>query len=267
MNYQNPFRQLAVFHSVSWRLFNPAIGAFLFRLLAVNVAVYEKCFRKRSPRCAFIQIHRAKEGRQMKIVAVFFAALILGLSHVLSAEFIPEGLSKYLLYLLMFLVGLGVGSSDNLSSMFKGISPISFLLPLCTIAGSFSMTILIWPLLNGVSLFDSLAISSGFGYYSLSSVMITELKTPLIGATAAAELGAMALLANIFRELMALSLSPFLYRRFGPFAPIAAAGVTSYDVMMPTIVRLCGKQYVPLTILNGFCLDLLVPVLVLFFAS
>lgn len=57
----------------------------------------------------------------------------------------------------------------------------------------------------------------GFGYYSLSSIFITEYR--------GAELGTIALLSNIVREMITLLLSPLLVKVAGPLAPIAAGGV------------------------------------------
>lgn len=57
----------------------------------------------------------------------------------------------------------------------------------------------------------------GFGYYSLSSIFITEYK--------GTELGTIALLSNIVREMITLLLSPLLVKVAGPLAPIAARGV------------------------------------------
>ena len=64
----------------------------------------------------------------------------------------------------------------------------------------------------------------GFAYYSLSSILITQFKEPSIGLQLATELGTIALLANIFREMMALLGAPPIRKYFGKLAPISAAG-------------------------------------------
>ena len=53
-----------------------------------------------------------------------------------------------------------------------------------------------------------MAVGSGFAYYSLSSILITQFKEPSIGLQLATELGTIALLTNIFREMMALLGTP-----------------------------------------------------------
>ncbi|MDY2975844.1 MAG: LysO family transporter, partial [Alloprevotella sp.] len=99
------------------------------------------------------------------------------------------------------------------------------------------------------------------------SVLITHLKTPVCGAEVAAALGVTALLCNVFRELIAIVAAPWLARRFGPLAPIAAAGSTSMDVSLPFIVRASGPSYVPVALLHGMTIDCTIPFLITFLAG
>ena len=109
------------------------------------------------------------------------------------------------------------------------------------------------------TLSDCLALGSGMGYYSLSSIFITGYR--------GAELGTVALLANILRELAALLLAPFLARRFGSLAPISVGGATTMDTTLPVITRSVGPQYVVLSVFHGFVTDFSVPFLVTFFCT
>ena len=76
------------------------------------------------------------------------------------------------------------------------------LVPMATIAGTLLFSALASLLLSQWSVFDCMAVGSGFAYYSLSSILITQFKEPSIGLQLATELGTIALLANIFREMM-----------------------------------------------------------------
>jgi uncharacterized membrane protein YbjE (DUF340 family) len=109
------------------------------------------------------------------------------------------------------------------------------------------------------SLTDCLAVGSGFGYYSLSSIFITTYR--------GAELGTVALLCNILREIITLLCAPLLLMWFGRLAPIAAGGATTMDTTLPIITRTCGKEFVILSIIHGFLVDFSVPFLVTFFCS
>lgn len=104
-----------------------------------------------------------------------------------------------------------------------------------------------------------MAVGSGMGYYSLSSIFITEYKGP--------ELGTVALLSNIFREIMTLLCAPLLVRWFGNLAPIASGGATTMDTTLPIITRCAGQQFVVVSIFHGFVTDFSVPFLVTFFCS
>jgi uncharacterized membrane protein YbjE (DUF340 family) len=106
---------------------------------------------------------------------------------------------------------------------------------------------------------ECLAVGSGFAYYSLSSIFITEYKGP--------ELGTVALLANISRELLTLLAAPWLVRWFGRLAPISAGGATTMDTTLPIITRVCGQELAIVSIYHGFVMDFSVPFLVTFFCS
>ena len=104
------------------------------------------------------------------------------------------------------------------------------------------------------SLSDCMALNSGFAYYSLSSIFITEYR--------GAELGTIALLANIIREMITLLLTPVLAKWFGPLAPISTGGATTMDTTLPIITQTIGQRYVALSIYHGFVTDFSVPFLV-----
>ena len=101
---------------------------------------------------------------------------------------------------------------------------------------------------------DCMAINSGFAYYSLSSIFITEYR--------GAELGTIALLANIIREMITLLLAPLLAKVFGPLAPITSGGATTMDTTLPIISHTVGDRYVALSIYHGFVVDFTVPFVV-----
>ena len=112
-----------------------------------------------------------------------------------------------------------------------------------------------------------MAVGSGFAYYSISSVLITQLKAPSIGIQLATELGTIALLANIFREMTALVGAPFIRKYFGRLAPISAAGIGSADILLASISRYSGKDTIPLAILHGILINISVPFFVSLFCS
>lgn len=176
-------------------------------------------------------------------------------------------ITRYVLYLLMFQVGLGIGADKNIMRIIRGLRPKLLLVPFATIAGTLLFSALAAFFISGWSLFDCLAVGSGFGYYSLSSLLITELKTVSSGVQLATELGTIALMTNVIREIMALLGAPLFVRYFGRLAPICAGGATTMDTTLPVITHYSGKDFVFVAILHGICVDLSVPFLITLFCS
>lgn len=193
------------------------------------------------------------------IVGFFILGILTGVCHILPDGLIDARWSYYELCALMFCVGMTIGSDTKVISKFRNISPKLMLLPLATIVGTLIGSAIASIVLSHRSLTDCLAIGSGFGYYSLSSIFITEYR--------GAELGTIALLANISREILTLLAAPIIAKKFGKLAPISLGGATSMDTTLPVITRAVGKEYAIVSIYHGFTVDFSVPFLVTFFCS
>lgn len=203
----------------------------------------------------------------MLVLSMLTLGLTLGASGLIPNGMLPKGITMPILCVLVFQVGLSIGSNDRFKDMVRGFSPKMLLLPLFTIAGTLLFSVLASLFIAGRSTADCLAVSSGFAYYSLSSVLITELKGASAGVQIATELGTLALLANIVREVVSLLGAPLFSRLFGKLAPISAAGINSMDVMLPSISRYSGKDMIPAAIMHGIALELSVPLLVSLFCG
>lgn len=202
------------------------------------------------------------------IVLVFFVTgCVLGALDLLPFGRPHASLTMYILYALMLQVGISIGSSNNLKSIISELKPKFLLIPLATIGGTLLFSAFASLLLSRWSVFDCMAVGSGFAYYSLSSVLITQFKEASLGLQLATELGTIALLSNIFREMMALLGTPLLCKYFGKLAPISAAGVNSMDVVLPMITRYSGSDMLPVAILHGILIDLSVPFFVSLFCQ
>lgn len=193
------------------------------------------------------------------IVGLFILGIAAGLSGMVPESIIDGDLTFYALCALLLCVGIGIGSDRNIVTKFKSLDVRMALLPLGTVIGTFAGSLVVSFILSGRSSLDCLAVGSGFGYYSLSSIFITKYK--------GAELGTIALLANIIREMVTLLLSPVLAKAFGPLAPISSGGVTSMDTTLPIIMASSGEQYSAVSIFHGFILDFSIPFLVTFWCT
>lgn len=191
------------------------------------------------------------------IILMFFAlGAVLGLNEKLPDLMMQTDFSMYALYVLMFLVGIGIGADKNSWSVLKTMKIKVFLVPLGVITGTFAGTALASLLLPDLKLKEVLAVGAGFGYYSLSSLFITQLSGEMLGVTA--------LLSNILREILTLLATPLLVQYFGKLAGIASGGATSMDTTLPVITRYSGKEWSIISVFSGVVLTLLVPFLVTF---
>ena len=193
------------------------------------------------------------------IISFFIIGTLCGVYHLIPYDFTQSNLSYYALCALMFSVGISVGNDPQTLRNFRSLNPRLIFLPVMTILGTLAGRAVISLFLPHRSLSDCLAVGSGFGYYSLSSIFITEYK--------GAELGTIALLSNISREIITLLFAPLLVRWFGNLAPISSGGATTMDTTLPIITRTAGESFVVVSIFHGFVVDFSVPFLVTLFCS
>ena len=202
------------------------------------------------------------------ITAGFFAVgCVCGVTGIVPGQLCSGEISMYVLYALMVQVGMSIGCDSRLKEMLTSLSPKLFLLPAGTIVGTLMAVAAVNPVIGEMRLADCMAVGAGFGYYSLSSVLITQIKEPLAGAALAAQLGTIALMANIMREIITLLFAPAIRKVFGRLAPISTGGATSMDSTLPVITAACGKEMAFVSIFHGVLVDFSVPFLVTFFAS
>lgn len=172
---------------------------------------------------------------------------------------LPAGASSAALFLLLAAVGFHIGQSDTLRASLRRVDRRLLLLPFVTIVSTWAGALLTSIVLPHHTVAEWLAVGSGFGYYSLSGILISEAISPALGTIAIAH--------NILRELCVLLGAPFLARLCGPMAPVSVGGATSGDTSLPAIAAASGSAFVPLSIYHGVAVDFTVPFLVPFFCS
>ena len=193
------------------------------------------------------------------IFSFFVAGILAGLSGKIPAGFDWDKIGGYALYLLMFLAGSSIGSDHKSWKVLATHNYQIIWVPVTIIIGTLTGSALVALILPSLSLRETLAVGAGFGYYSLSSVFITQLHSH--------SLGVVALLSNIFREVATLLITPFLVHHFGKLAGIASGGATAMDTTLPVISRFSGKEYAIVAVFSGIILTILVPFLVTFILS
>ncbi|AWY21700.1 lysine exporter LysO family protein [Moraxella bovis] len=169
----------------------------------------------------------------------------------------PEKTTTVLLMLLLFLVGISLkGSGVSLKQALlnkRGLQISSIFVGVTLLSG-----VLFALLFDDVSVAQGLALSSSFGWYSLSGTIMTD----AYGAV----WGSVALLNDLGREVLALIFIPWVMRHSSS-AAIGLGGVTSLDFTLPTLTQAGGASIIPLVISFGFITNLISPVLMVFFAS
>jgi uncharacterized membrane protein YbjE (DUF340 family) len=158
----------------------------------------------------------------------------------------------WVLNALLFMIGLQFAQSGlSLKAAFVRID--TALVPAATLIGSLAGGLVV-ALAFRLPVGKGLALSAGFGWYTLSGVLISDLGDPALGSAA--------FLANMARESLAFILIPLLAATRRPYAAIGAGGATAMDVTLPLIEQCLGPDSVPVSFTSGAILSLSVPVLV-----
>ena len=166
------------------------------------------------------------------------------------------GNSERMLWILMFLVGISVGLSKSVFRKGKEYHLRVLIIPLGIIAASVAAGFLCAPV-TGMPLAESVCITSGMGWYSLTGIMLTDL--------AGAGVGAVAFLGNLMREMLSFLLIPWIAKHLNHYTAIAPAGATSEDTTLSMLVRYTREEIVVLAVFNGVLCSAAVPLLIRFF--
>ncbi len=156
------------------------------------------------------------------------------------------------LCMLLFFVGMDIGKNKEILNDLKKTGLKICLLPLSIVAGTLAGGV-IASFFTDLSLIESSAVSAGLGWYSLSAIELSK---------HSAELGSIAFLSNVFREVLAIILIPFIGRYIGHHETIAAAGATSMDTLLPIITKSTNSSVAVISFFTGVVLSSLVPILV-----
>ncbi|MBM6551086.1 lysine exporter LysO family protein [Marinomonas ostreistagni] len=185
-----------------------------------------------------------------KTLAWVLAGVVAGwsLKHWLPSV---DELVTWLLYLLLFLVGCQLRQGNfRLRKLFLNTQGMAIA---CTTIVTTLLAGLVAGSLLGLEWNKSLAVVSGFGWYSLSGILITGLGDPVLGTTA--------FLLDLGREIVALMLIP-LFARINSHLSVGYSGATAMDFTLPLLGKVHGADIVPVCIASGFIMSLLTPILI-----
>ena len=156
------------------------------------------------------------------------------------------------LCLLLFFVGMDIGDSGGIFPKLKKFGKKIWFLPMSTIAGSL-LGGYIGSMFTTLTMGQGIAVSAGLGWYSLSAIELSKIS---------AELGSLAFLTNVLRELIAIFSVPFIAKYIGSLESVSVAGATAMDTLLPIINKNNSADISIVAFFSGIVLTTAVPFLV-----
>ncbi len=159
------------------------------------------------------------------------------------------------LCILLFFVGLDLGIAGTVVENFKKVGWRILIFPFAAMIGCLifaGLSTLILPL----SVKEGLAIGSGFGWYTLAPVMLSDYS---------AQISAISFLHNVLREMVGIMLIPICARKIGYIECCALTGAAAMDVGLSVVEKATNSDTAVYSFVMGVVLSTAVPILVPFF--
>ena len=186
------------------------------------------------------------------VSCVVIVGILLGYFTKSYINFDISLLIQFGLYLLLFSIGIDIGKNDNILNDLKKINKKVLFLPFITIISSLAGGAIASILLS-LSMGESVAVSAGMGWYSFSAIELSKVSV---------ELGGIAFLSNIFRELLAIFLIPIVAKKIGPFESVSIGGATAMDSVLPIINKSNPAEISIISFYSGLVISIVVPILI-----
>lgn len=155
---------------------------------------------------------------------------------------------------MIFIAGIEIGSNRGILKRICNVHSalLALAIPLAVACGSICGALLLGHV-AGLSVYDSLLVGGGLGWYSFSSVVISAMYST--------EIGTVAFLANMMREISGFFLIPLLVR-VHKFLALAPSGAATMDSGLPVVIKYTNLHVGMYSFINGLVLTLIVPVLI-----
>jgi hypothetical protein len=156
--------------------------------------------------------------------------------------------------IMIFIAGIEIGSNRGILKRICNVHSalLALAIPLAVACGSICGALLLGHI-AGLSAYDSLLVGGGLGWYSFSSVVISAMYST--------EIGTVAFLANMMREISGFFLIPLLVR-VHKFLALAPSGAATMDSGLPVVIKYTNLHVGMYSFINGLVLTLIVPVLI-----
>lgn len=155
---------------------------------------------------------------------------------------------------MIFIAGIEIGSNRGILKRICNLHSalLALAIPFAVACGSICGALLLGHV-AGLSVYDSLLVGGGLGWYSFSSVVISAMYST--------EIGTVAFLANMMREISGFFLIPLLVR-VHKFLVLAPSGAATMDSGLPVVIKYTNLHVGMYSFINGLVLTLIVPVLI-----
>lgn len=191
----------------------------------------------------------------MSIKIIFAVAAGIGVGYLIFPEMLIQHTDMIIdvgLCLLLFFVGIDIGRNKEVWTKIKRMGFKILIIPIMIMIGSIGGSILAGMLLN-LPVNESGAVGAGFGWYSLSAILL---------ANHSSELSALAFITNVSREILSLISIPLIAKYIGDIESIAPAGATAMDTSLPVISNSTNPKTAIVSFITGVTLSIAVPILV-----
>ncbi len=199
------------------------------------------------------RLHMALDS--LKLCGALLFGFIIGLTGWSWFHF-SSNASEIALIFLLFLVGIQLrnnGMSLKQTLLNRRGTIVALVVAISSLLGGVLAAFLL-----GLPTKTGLAIASGYGWYSLSGILLSDAYGPVLGSTA--------FFNDLVRELASIMLIPMLINRYRSTA-LGLTGATSMDFSLPILQRCGGVGIVPAAIVHGFILSLMTPLFIAFFTQ
>ncbi|HPC24856.1 MAG TPA: lysine exporter LysO family protein [Fervidobacterium sp.] len=161
---------------------------------------------------------------------------------------LPGNFVEIVLYALIFVVGIDLSKEKIEKRFVKDIA----LIIVSTVGGTLVFAYIL-SLFIPLNTLETLMAASGFGWYSLSAVIISS--------SYSAYVGSISFFANVLRELFAIIITPFAVKK-SKYGTISVAGATSMDTLLGVITMYSDRETALISFGHGFIISILVPITV-----
>jgi uncharacterized membrane protein YbjE (DUF340 family) len=200
------------------------------------------------------------------MIKFILAALVIGvvagyannnITTFVASSWVTDYLFNASLFVLLFVMGLSFGIDKEAVAKLRSKGLKILVVPVVVALGSI-LGGLIGGLILRLDIYASMAVTAGYGWYTLTGPLIE----PILGT----QWAAMGFAVNFLRELLTI-ITVSLMVKVDKYAPIASGGATAMDTTLPVIVRYCGSDVLVTAFSSGFALSMIAPFTVAALAS